>query len=270
MPDPKDVQPEPSPAAADTPADTPTAPSSVTDVEGAADERPLKNLKAEFDRKHDALRTDIATLTELVRASQVVRQAPTPAPQGWDQYTDEQLVQLYQAGSAEAGLKLQDRLIERKLATQAAQQTRQTTVQNQLAVLYAKYPALRDPSSPLHQGALRAKGVLLQTGMYQNGPEADVQAIMTAIADDPSLARPSAADTMRADVTSQNQIDGGKSRQRSPSPKPTTSALTEKERAIAARMGVKDPEKALERLYKRQERGQSSVSPSVAHIVREA
>ena len=257
------------PADADpvTPAPDP-APVSADVDPGQTDDRPLKNLKAEFDRKLGSVEQTLAVILASIQHQQAQQAPPQPARAGGlEQYTDEQLAQLAQSGSVDAQIALTERISARRIEAVQAQ-TRQTDeTAGQLRYLYSRYP-LHDPSSPLTQAAMRYKAVLMSRGRT-SGPETDLEAIKAAIVDNPQLAVPAAppAAPRRADATSQGQIDGTTTR-RQPKPPQSTTKIDPKARAIAQRMGV-DPEKAMERFNQRQEKGQSSVSPLVATIVRE-
>ena len=272
--EPQDVPAAPSPAPMDVAPDPSPAPAPVTaDVDAVVDDRPLKNLQSEWNRKFGKVEQALSDIASRLQTYSPPAPAAPAAAQGWDAYTDEQLAQLAQAGSAEAAVKLSERVTTRIVQQHAVKQGRTQAVVLQLNGLFAKYPQLRDTMSPLYQAAMRAKEVLLQTGMYVQGTEVDVQAIYMAIAEHPEHVRPAeppAEDTVRR-VAAQNpaRMDGSVPRKTSPAPRAQAEPLSQKERDIARRMGVKDPANARGRFYERQLQGRSSVSPMVATIVRE-
>lgn len=253
MPDPQDVQPEPSPAPEPEPTPEP-APSEP-------DERPLRNFVAELVRKQTA---QGAVLDELRTMIQGLR-PPTPAPSG--QYTDEQLMELARAGSVEAQVELQRRIARQEAATQAAQQDRVTKAQQAFSYLQTKYPQFREPTDPLYQSALELRAGLFRQG-YPAGMETDVEAMKLAVVEHPELIQrtPSPSPTPRTPAPA--QIDGATPRRSAPARTPAAQ-LDPKVAAVARRMGVKDPAKALQKYQDRVKEGRSALSPLLTVAVRE-
>ena len=136
--------------------------------------------------------------------------------------------------------------------------------EQEMLVLANKYPALRDANSPLREAAIAARAALINQGA-QPGPATDLEAVKYAILDNPQIATPSPPTPV---TPAPAQIDGDKRRRVSP-PNVIPPKMTPRALEIAKRMGVKDPEKSLERFYKRQEAGRSAVSPLIQTIVRE-
>lgn len=266
MPD--DVIPAPS-AGGETPLPTePAAPSGVTDVgDVVVDDRPLKNVQAEFNRKLGKVESQISELATMIQQALAPKPAPAQAT-SWDQYSNEQLAQLAQAGSAEAQLKLAERLATTQVQAQVSQATRAQTVQATHQSLYARYKQLNDPSHPLTQYAMRVKGALLQQG-YSNSMETDVEAIKTAIVDNPQLVTAQVESptepARRAAAQVQSGIDGNTQR-RVPAPAPKVPTLSPAERALATRMNVRDPEGSKARFQKRQEEGKSALGAVGLHV----
>lgn len=264
----KDVQADPSSAPVDSSPD-PAAPAPVSaDVsDQVIEDRPLKNLQAEWNRKFGKIESSIAAIEVMLQAARPAQQAAT----GWEQYSNEQLMELYRAGSTEAGLKLQERLVQQQVQSATAASTKAQATQNQLNVLYAKYPQLRDPASPLYLAAMRVKAALVGTGMPGTSTETDVQAILVAIADNPELVRPGDGGPAqrRESPNAQNQLDGSTVRRAQPAKASAGPALSQRELDIAKRMGVKDPMKARERFMDRQQKKQSSVTPVIAVAMKE-
>lgn len=251
-----DVQVDSSPT-----GDTSSAPAaeSVASPVSDAGDRPLLNLKSEFDRKLTKVERQLEEIAGFIQTQQTRYQPAQQAPQQ-KEYTDAELMTLFQQGSVEAGQALVNRQVARSSQASQAQQVRSASVAAQLNALYGKYPVLRDNSHPLTEQALQAKRVLMMQGSPNNN-ETDLAAILVAVADNPdivsSLHRQPAQAAESARVSSTNShtaIDGNVPRRQAPQ-KPKTREISEKEKKIAARMGIKDPGKALERFAKRGELG---------------
>ncbi len=262
----QDVIPGSSPGSDSPPAPDASAAPGVMGVASEPTERPIENLKGEFDRKFTKVERQLQEIAATLAAFQAPKPEPTPAPE----YTDQQLLELANAGNAAAHAEYVRRLVERQVAqqTQAAQQTQM--VQTQLQSLYARYPQLSDPTQPLTQAALQAKVALVRNGYPAQSAATDLEAIKLAIVDHPGLAQPAAAAPLSGGrvPSPQQGIDGATPRRPAPTT-PTQRPLSQKEREIAARMNIKDPAEALKRFEKRQADGRSSVSPLIAQIVRE-
>ena len=241
------------------PTDPEPTPVSVVPVEP---DRPLQNVTAEFNRKIGKVESRLDELIALI-AQQSAK--PTAPAQPLAQYSDEQLAELYRAGSAEAGIALQERIASRHVQAQSTADKLAQRIQQEMLVLVNKYPALRDSNSPLREAAIAARAVLIQQGA-QPGPATDLEAVKYAILDNPQVATPTITPTPGTPAPA--QIDGDKRRRVIP-PNAAPPKMTAKALEIAKRMGVKDPEKSLERFYKRQDAGRSAVSPLIQTIVRE-
>jgi len=224
-------------------------------------DRPLQNVTAEFNRKIGKVESRLDELIALI-AQQSAK--PTAPAQPLAQYSDEQLAELYRAGSAEAGVALQERVASRQVQAQSTADKLAQRIQQEMLVLANKYPALRDANSPLREAAIAARAALINQGA-QPGPATDLEAVKYAILDNPQIATPSPPTPV---TPAPAQIDGDKRRRVSP-PNVIPPKMTPRALEIAKRMGVKDPEKSLERFYKRQEAGRSAVSPLIQTIVRE-
>lgn len=228
------------------------------------DDRPEKNLKAEFDRKHDKL---VERMDELV-ALVTTRLTPTPATperSGGKTYTDEELHQLWQQGYQEAGDMLIERKMERRLASEKAESQKDSIVNNQLMILFRKYPMLADPAHTLTKVALVAKRALIANGRPDNR-QTELDAILLAIADNPSLA---ATPAEEPEYITPASVPGVMPRRAAPV-KPKEPTMDPRSLAAAQRMGVKDPAGSRKRFYERNAKGSSSVSPLVAQILEEA
>ncbi len=264
----QDVGPGSSPGSSDPPNPDATAAPGVTGVAEGAD-RPIENLKGEFDRKMTKVERQLAEIAASVTALIGNREVSAPPPN--PEYSDQQLLELANAGNAAAHQEYVRRMVAQQVGQQRQIDQQHQVVTGQLQNLYGRYPQLTDPSHPLTQAAMQAKMALIRGGYPAQSAATDLEAIKLAIVDHPSLAQPAAPGPVPSGGptrTPQQGIDGATPR-RSASPSTPVRALSQKEREIAARMGVKDPEHARERFAKRQQDGRSSLSPLVAQIVRE-
>ena len=271
MPDPvtdvTDPSPDPEPLAADV---TPVS----GDVAAFPDDRPAENFKAEVDRKFGLLSRQLADLTGTLGA---LISAPSPVqPQSYPvrtaEPTDAELEQAASQGNWQAQAELSRRTAARDAAALVAADQRARAVAQEVSLLAQQYPAFNDPTSPLYLAATQMRHAYIASG-YANSLETTLVAMEKTLVRNPQLV----SDTVRKPATA-----GELSRQSAASavtvegttrrPAPTTTApatLTQKEKDIAKRMGVKDPGRSKQRLYERHEKGQSSVSPTIALITRE-
>ena len=270
MADEPDVTADPSPALED-PSQTPPASSGVTEVvEPVIEDRPLKNLQAEFNRKLSRVEQQYDQLATMLQQA-LQPKAPAPPANALDQYSNEQLAQLAQAGSAEAQQELTKRLVQVQVQAATVQQQRAQATQTMHANLYARYRQLSDPTHPLTQYAMQVKSQLLRQG-YPNNTDTDVEAIKIAIVDNAGnpavIGGPQMIEepTRRAGVQAQTQFDGGTTRRHAPAVSPGKPKLNEKELALARKMGVRDPEGAKARFEKRQAEGRSNVGAVGLHV----
>ena len=274
MVDETDVIPGSSPGSESPPNPDATAAPGVTGVAEGTD-RPIENFRAEFHRRNDEQagrmtkverqQQEILAALAALTARPVAEVVPPP------EYSDQQLLELANAGNAAA----HQEYVRRMVAQQVAQQTHVTQqtqmIAGQLQSLYGRYPQLTDPSHPLTQAAMQSKMTLIRAGYPAQSAATDLEAIKLAIVDHPDLAQPAAAAPAPAGGTPRTPhqgIDGAAPRRPASTTTPAR-ALSQKERDIAARMGIKDPAGALKRFEKRQQDGRSSVSPQVAQILRE-
>jgi len=266
MVDDQDVIPGSSPGSEGVPAPDATAAPGVTGVASEPTERPIENLKGEFDRKMTKVERQLAEIAAALTAltsRPAVEAAPAP------EYTDQQLLELANAGNAAAHQEYVRRMVAQQLGQQVQITQQQQVITTQLQSLYTRYPMLTDPSHALTQAAMQAKMALTRAGYSAQSAATDLEAIKLAIVDHPELAQPRAPGTPGGvGRTPQQGIDGATPR-RSASPTTPARALSQKERDIAARMGIKDPVEALKRFEKRSQEGRVSMSQQVAQIVRE-
>jgi hypothetical protein len=221
---------------------------------------------AEFNRKFSKLAQQQETILQWI-ASQAVttQQQPNRPAVDKTQVSDEDLWALAQQGDRQAFELYQERIADRRIKQESAQQNRARLVQGQLAALMGKYPVLNNPQHPLTQYVNAAYQAYLQQG-YPAGQETLLEAAKTAIADRPDLvaelhnAGATAREGVRRSATqvAQSGVTGASHRQAAPSPD-QAKTLTPDQRALAKRMGIKDPSKAIKGFLQRQENGQSSL-----------
>ena len=269
MVDDQDVIPGSSPGSEGIPAPDATAAPGVTGVASEPTERPIENLKAEMDRKLTKVerqQQEILAALAALTSRPAVEAAPAP------EYTDQQLLELANAGNAAAHQEYTRRIVAQQVGQQMQVSQQQQMVAGQLQSLYGRYPQLTDPSHALTQAAMQAKLALIRAGYPAQSAATDLEAIKLAIVDHPDLAQPRASGPPGspggAGRTPQQGIDGATPR-RPVSPTAPARALSQKERDIAARMGIKDPAEALKRFEKRNQEGRVSMSQQVAQILRE-
>ena len=268
--DTEDVTAASAPSPDESTTDTTAPDTTSADTSASAGDRPWQNIKAEFDRKITKVERQLAEQNQYLAALAAQRQAP-PTSSPDHAYTEQELSTLWQQGSAEAGQELIARKVQREVAQAQAVQAQVQGIQAQVQALYRRYP-FGDAQHPLTQAALRAKQVLVGAGYQAQSLATDLEAMKLAIADNPELVAEivkaparTAEDVRRS---SRADVDGNRPRrERPPADKPAP--LTEKERERAARMGVKDPDKVMERFEKRNAGGRSAVSPMIAMMLRE-
>lgn len=252
-------------------------------------DRPALNVLQEMRRRDERTQKQIADMMAMLASMQ--QTAARPAPAATTEYTDQQLEQLADQGNVQATRMLaqRDALRVNQQAAQAQQVL--TQAQARVAELVGMYPALRDGNSPLAQEALRRKQGLLQSGAYQGlHPElanllATVQAIQDACTYAPDLAQQArapglagpagleAAEAARQSAvrTQQGMQAPGPPRRQPPPGKAGEKPyeFTKEEKALAARMNIADPSKAMRGFLKRHETGRSAVNPNALGIIRE-
>lgn len=217
-----------------------------------------------------ALQQENARLSQQVQSvgMQVIQQ-PLPAePKAAGDLTDEQLWGLAQQGNRQAFEMYQERIADRRFEQKFRGEQQGAVVRSQLAALYAAYPELRDPQHPLTQRAVAFKNVLISMGEPGNASKTDLDAILRAVADSRAmLARPAPGTSAARQTSVGGQIAA------TPAPSARLAAVepevSEAAKALASRMGIKDPGGAMKRFEERQKKGLSSVSPLIAAAVRE-
>ena len=259
-----------------TPADSlpaTDAPPAPAPVAAAPAERPVENLKGEFDRKFSKMQQQMDTLMQYI-ASQAPRPPQAAPTNGATEPTDDDLWALAQQGDRHAFTALQQRTAQQVYRHQNTVNARAQMIQAQLHALMAKYPVLADQSHPLTQAANTAYQYLVQAGYPANTPETALEAAKTAIADRPDLiaelhaAGSIAREGVRQTVTTRAQSGVTPPSVRQTPPTPAGPKLREGDLALATRMGIKDPSGAKARFLQRQQEGQSSFG-AVGQNVRE-
>lgn len=238
----------------------------VTGAQG--DDRPVQNVVAEFNRKFAKTQQQLDTVLQWIASQAVTQQQPTRQAAQVDktQVSDEDLWALAQQGDRQAFEMYQERIADRRIRQDNATQNRARLIQGQLAALMGKYPVLNNPQHPLTQTVNQAYALYVQNG-YPAGQETLLEAAKTAIADRPDLiaaefnAGASTREGVRRNATqmAQSGVTGASHRQQPTSGNAQTKTLTPDQRALAQRMGIKDPSKAIKGFLQRQENGQSSL-----------
>ena len=129
--------------------------------------------------------------------------------------------------------------------------------------MYQDYPDLQDASSALYQ---QANAIYQQKrGLMGDHAFTQLDAIKTALLR-ASRTAPAAEASRRAQVDQAGGIAGTTHQPaRRPGSKPVP--LSKEEVALAARMGIKDPEGARQRLLERNAKGMSRVTPAISQAL---
>ena len=260
--------PDPDVAAGSSPApeaQSTSAPSSAgqSDVaEAMVDDRPAKNLKAEFDRKFDLLQRQLAEMSAHLAS----RAAPAPPPSSVQrEYTDTELLDLARQGSNEAYTQYTQRQIQRGIDKTMQSQGRAQSALGQVQILLQKYPVFRDNAHPLTQSASYAKQLLVQSGRPDDY-ETLAEAMKTAIADNPQIVaemvgKPAQArESERRSAVGSSGSEGVSHRTASGSAEKAPS-VSAREKELASRMGIKDAAKAKANWQKRHDEKRTALSP---------
>ena len=241
-----------------------TTDATVTGDQGS--DRPVQNVVAEFNRKFAKTQQKLDTVLQWIASQAVTPQAPRQPAVDKTQVSDEDLWALAQQGDRQAFETYQERIADRRIKQESTTQNKARFVQNQLAVYAGKYPVLNNPQHPLTQHVTAVYQALLGNG-YVQGQETLLEAIKLGVADRPDLiaAEYNAGSQAREGVrrsatqTAQSGVTGVSHRQQPSNPQNQAKTLTPDQRALAKRMGIKDPAKAVKNFLQRQEDGQSSL-----------
>ncbi len=248
--------------------DEPTVPAPASSSDAAA---AVEQVSREFSTKFGSIQQQVGALTQAVSGLIEQRQPPPPAaprPGVGPAATDDELWERAKAGDKDAFDTHQARKSAQIYQQLRGQEKHQELVTGQLDILKRKYPVLSDPQHQLTQTANAAYTLLTRRG-YPATPATYLESLKTAIADRPDLVaemqtqgarasegarRASAgrAGTTGATYRQQEFADG------SGGPaSPGSVRVTAEQTALAKRMNVADPKKAIERFLKRQENGES-------------
>lgn len=258
-----------------TPAESPAAPQEPVDTAQAPDDRPLKNIMAEFNRKFSKQQDQInAVLTYL--ASQTPQQQPAQmhVASRDGRTTKEELFARAQQGDQGAFEQYQKLIADECIYQAQARQSQTAIIERQLQAIMARYPVLGDPSHPLRQTVDTAYALLVQNG-YPATRATLLDAAKTAIADRPDLvselhqsgaqaregARRTASQFAQSGVTEA-------SHRSTPAAPASKVRISDREARMAKDMGITDPAKAKERFLQRQKDGQSNLG-GIGAFVRE-
>lgn len=227
--------------------------------------RELQRRDQDRQKQMDQVIAFLVSGTQQRQAPPVERKAPP---------TKEELFALAQQGDQQAFEEYQRVIAREELQKNNVVNRSAQVITGQLNALVNRYPVLNNPQHPLSQTMQQAYQLLLQNG-YPAGAATLLDAAKTAIADRPDLISEQfsqaaqAREQSRQDGTrraSSGQM-GGQHRQ---DPRQNAQPKVSPEAAqLAARMGVKDPAKAMERFRKRQDAGQSSFGAVAAFIPEE-
>jgi hypothetical protein len=236
----------------------------VTGAQG--DDRPVQNVVAEFNRKFAKTQQQLDTVLQWIASQAVTQQPSAPRQADKTQVSDEDLWALAQQGDRQAFELYQERIADRRIKQDNAQQRKASMTQNQLAVYAGKYPVLNNPQHPLAQHVTAIYQALLGNG-YAAGQDTLLEAIKLGVADRPDLiaaeynAGGNAREGVRRSATQTAQSGVTGASHRNPTTPQTTQSkpLSPEQRDLAKRMGVKDGRKSIERFLQRQENGQSSL-----------
>ena len=261
-------------SATEVSAEIPPAETAPVTAETGEPDRPWQNVVGEMTRKFGRLERQLDFLASRLSES------PAPSPKSGgatrNELSDEDLWNLARQGERDAFDLYMQRIASRTAQTQSAGDRIERLVDAQLSTLGQKYPVLNDTSHPLTQTVQLAYQLLLGQG-YPASKATMLEAIKTGIADRPDLVAELHAggsrgrETVRQSAATVAQAGQNPPTARAASPTParaTVRPLTEKERELAQRIGVKDPQKAKEAFLQRQKEGKSALG-AVAGFIKE-
>ena len=259
MADEPGVTPEESPASSATPSP----------------ERPIENLRGEFARKMGTLEQKFNTLTQAI-TQLIPQQQPTPPPASkGGTVTDDDLFTLAQQGDKEAFAEWTRRQSRQTVMEYAEHTKRRNLIQGQLQAIGGKYPVLNDPNHPLTQTANTAYQLLVAQG-YPADDNTRLDAIKTAIAERPDVIADLHAQSANArESARRSSVNGGvlgvsHRSEGGSAERPHQFKVTDEERALAARMGIRKPiEEVKKNFLDRREKGLSNLGAVGAHVDQE-
>ncbi len=236
-------------------------------------DRPVQNVMGEFSRKFGQIERSVGALAQAVDGLIQQRQAPPPPSQPVGNPQARTVDELWEG--AKAGNKEDFEEWNRRKAAETYTQMRgienhQALVEGQLNILQGKYPVLADPNHALTQTAQQAYTLLTRRG-YPATQATFLEAVKTAIADRPDIVAESYTQGARARegarrVSAGNPgVIGATHRQDEPA-QPGKMRVTPEQAALARRMNVKDPAKAMQNFLRRRETGESNFGAVGAHL----
>ena len=157
------------------------------------DDRPIRNVKAEFDRKFTKVERQqmevvqrLDALAQLLIQNQAQNAVTQPPARGAAPDEEELLWARAQQGDRLAFDEYMARKARREVAQERSASTRVQMVAGQFQALMQKYPILNDGSHPLTQTAQQAYNLMIRGG-YPANQETLLEATKTAIAERPDL-----------------------------------------------------------------------------------
>ena len=226
-------------------------------------DRPVQNVMGEFNRRFGELdRKFNQVLTYIAEKDQPAQKAPESPKGGHSTLSDDELWELAKAGDKAAFDAHQERKAATVYTRMRGQENHQNLVDGQMSIIQQKYPVLGNPQHPLTQTANAAYQLLTRRG-YPANQATMLEATKTAIADRPDLVAEMHTQGARARegarrVSAGNSgVTGATYRQDEPSQTDGKVRVTPEQAAIARRMNIKDPGKAIQNFIKRQETGES-------------
>ena len=232
-----------------------------------APERPIENLRGEFNRKMGSIEQKFDQVLGYIAQQEADKQraaapaAPAPAKSGYAAMSDDELFAAARNGDMPAFEAWNERKAAGVFSRMRGQENHQSLVEGQIGILHSKYPVLGNPQHALTQ-TVNAAQALLQRRGYPQSPATYLEAVKTAIADRPDLVAELHTQGARARegarrVSAGNSgVTGATVRQDEPT-QAGTIRVTPEQAAIAKRMNIKDPAKALTNFVRRQETGES-------------
>jgi hypothetical protein len=234
----------------------------VTTETSPQTDRPVENLAHEVNRKFGALTQKLDALTGYLAEKEAQTQPKVEPPKGsHGSMSDDELWELAKTGDKAAFDAHQERKAAKVYQTMRGAENHQNLVEGQLTILQNKYPVLSNAQHPLTLTANSAYALLTRRG-YQPNQATYLEAVKTAIADRPDLVVEMHTQGARARegarrVSAGNSgVTGSTVRQDDPQADGKI-RVTPEQSAIAKRMNIKDPAKAISNFIKRQETGES-------------
>lgn len=233
-------------------------PEPTAEVEAAAAPPETQPVQPEFVSRQDFMAFQSNLEQTIGRLAQSLR-PPEPAPQKPDDITDEELWALAQQNNRKAFELYQERIADRRIGQALSKTQKQQATASQLSALVAKYPELTQRGHGVNDKYLAFYQTLRQLGSPDN-QETQLDAALRAVADSRELFAARPVPAARQPQTGQM----APSHRQQPASSNGGVAPTPKEIALAQKMGVKDPKKAMQKFWERNAEGRSRISPNIA------